>query len=281
MLAEQLELTLLVGDRPDEHLLDASVSKGAELLGECWCGPDRKPLPEDVLRPVDGRHEPLAKDPVGFGDVVGDVEPHGRERVREGVAVLALGGKELLKPSPGDSEFCRCGVVGRRQPAVGETGHPPQPGLGAPAAKSRSVDRSAVLDGAPTRSPRSSRTGRRTVHRRRATTPAAHRSPRRSVATVPRNRGRPRRSRPPTSPDPRPPAADPPTDDRSRPRSWRVAPVRAPLPARPSSPASSPPSAPSPPPARPAHPAIPRRTPCGRSPRAHESRVAQPLSCTR
>ena len=150
-----------------------------------------------------------------------------------------------------------------------------------PSYQPRSVVRPVALAVVPTRDPLSSRNGRRTAGYLVATTRVARRSPRRTVANVPRSRDRRPRSRQAKSPDLLPRAADPPKVDRSRPASWRAAPGRAPLRARPSLPASSPPCAPSPPQARRSRRARAPRTPCDHSPTVHQSRVAQQFSCTR
>ena len=72
---------------------------------------------------------------VGLGRVVGDVEPHGRQRVREVGRVLALGrrGAPAGRSRRAANSVGRR-VVRRRQPPVGESCGAAQPGVGAPAA---------------------------------------------------------------------------------------------------------------------------------------------------
>ena len=82
---------------------------------------------------MDGRHQTLLHHAVGLGRAVGDVEPHGRQRVGEAVGILAMGRKQILQPGPGLAEVGRRRVVGRRQPTVGQSRGPAKPRIRAPA----------------------------------------------------------------------------------------------------------------------------------------------------
>ena len=133
IVPEALELVDLVSNRPDEDALHACLRECRQLLGEQFGGTDRETFAEHVHGSVHGGHDAFVEDAVGFGAIVGDVAPHGRNRVREGVgrlpAILQLQAKGL----PGFAEQLRRRVVGRCQPSVGETSDATKPGIRAPA----------------------------------------------------------------------------------------------------------------------------------------------------
>src|SRR5690606_35973593 len=65
--------------------------------------------------------------------VFGDKEPHGCQRVREGLWVFSCRDEELLKLLPVLGEPLRSGVVTGGQPAISQARNPPQSRLRAPA----------------------------------------------------------------------------------------------------------------------------------------------------
>ena len=64
-LAEELKLSALVRDRPDHHVLHASVLEGREALHERSRWPDGKSVAQNVLGAVDRTQHPSSEDPVG------------------------------------------------------------------------------------------------------------------------------------------------------------------------------------------------------------------------
>src|SRR5680860_517931 len=88
LFAEELELAYVVG-RPDEGPLHTGVSQGRQLLHAGSRRADEKALPEHLLGSIDVGHESFPGDRIRLEAILRDVAPHGRERVRERLGILA------------------------------------------------------------------------------------------------------------------------------------------------------------------------------------------------
>ena len=95
VLLEEAELVGFVVDRPDVDPLYACGSECAEFLGEHVRRSDAQTVSEDLLGTIDGGDDPFGENPFSFGFIVGDVEPHGRQPIRE-VGRVAFGVFEML-----------------------------------------------------------------------------------------------------------------------------------------------------------------------------------------
>jgi len=96
VVPEQFELVRLVGRGPDVDPLDTGMREGRELVGEQFGRAHRQAFSENLLGSVDRRQHPGSHHPFGLGVVIGDEEPHGGERVRVRVGILAVNREHAL-----------------------------------------------------------------------------------------------------------------------------------------------------------------------------------------
>ena len=104
-LPKQLELPALVAERPDEDTLDSRLGKRGQALGTHFRRTDRQELlPQLVERSVEHGREDVREEPLGVPTLLGDVQPHRGEPVREAVRLLPAPAPAQLRGKRGRDE---------------------------------------------------------------------------------------------------------------------------------------------------------------------------------